>query len=367
MSTEDQSTDEVARIVESIVHEIAFSLKEDPECIDPTLPFADMGADSLILVEALQEINTRYRVSLTVHEIYERVDTIAKVARYIHDRGGRATARQDHAPEVVHDRHPEPAGATPRGEAGRRVIEDIVRQQLDLMERQLGLLGKTSAITAPRARPSPPQATPQAEGRAAEAVRPRLDRPGPERPSPTAPEGKPEVDRFSAFSVKLGADEQEADVEKIAYIQRLIARATVKTPESKRLAQRYRQPLADNRVSAGFRPLLKEMVYPILAEKAEGARITDIDGNTYLDFTMGFGAHFFGHAPEFITRAIKSRLDRGMPIGPQSPMAGRVAELICCLAGRRPSQPQKEGIAGDVEQLHVAALQQPFHARERGP
>jgi len=352
MTTENQST-EVSRIMESIVREIAHSLNEAPEHIDPTLAFSDMGADSLILLEALHEINARYHVSLTVNEIYEKVDTIAKVARYVHDRGGRAEAGEPRAPAAGHESFAEPASAStaPRGEVGRRVIEDIVRQQLDLMERQLGLLGRKPGSPAPGARPSPPRAAPEAEAPAAHtdpaaradpaahaapaapAALPRPDQPAPEQPLAPAPESKPDVDRFSAFSVKLGKDEREEDAEKIGYIQRLIARATAKTPESKRLAQQYRQPLSDNRVSAGFRPLLKEMVYPILAEKAEGARITDIDGNTYLDFTMGFGAYFFGHAPEFITRAIKAQLDRGMPVGPQSPMAGRVAELICELTG----------------------------------
>jgi glutamate-1-semialdehyde aminotransferase/acyl carrier protein len=332
MTTENQSTD-VARIIESIVREIAHSLNEAPEHIDPTLPFADMGADSLILLEALQEINARYRVSLTVNEIYERVDTIAKVARYIHERGGRAEDGVPRGPEAARDALAVPSPATPRGEAGRRVIEDIVRQQLDLMERQLGLLGKKPGSAATSTRAVAPHVIPEAEAQAPQAAPPRPELPVPERPPATVPEGKPEVDRFSAFSVKLGKDEREEDAEKVDYIQRLIARATAKTPESKRLAQHYRQPLSDNRVSAGFRPLLKEMVYPILAEKAEGARITDIDGNTYLDFTMGFGAYFFGHAPEFITRAIKAQLDRGMPIGPQSPMAGRAAELICELTG----------------------------------
>jgi glutamate-1-semialdehyde aminotransferase/acyl carrier protein len=316
MSTETQHTDDVSRIIEAIVREIAYSLKEAPENIDPALPFADMGADSLILLEALQEINARYQVSLTVLEIYEKVDTIAKVARYIHARGGRAAPSGEPAPQVAHGSLPERTTppAAPRDEAGRQLVEDIVRQQLDLMERQLQLLGKREApaVGASVARP------------AAAPV---------ERPAPVAQGGKPEVDRFSAFSVKLGKDEREDDADKLAYIQQLIARATAKTPESKRLAQRYRPVLADNRVSAGFRPLLKEMVYPILADQAEGTRITDIDGNTYVDFTMGFGAHFFGHAPALITRAIQAQLDRGMPIGPQSPVAGRVAELICELTG----------------------------------
>ncbi|PTL81635.1 aminotransferase class III-fold pyridoxal phosphate-dependent enzyme [Vitiosangium sp. GDMCC 1.1324] len=329
MRIETSSNNAESQILESVLREVAYCLKQAPENVDPHLPFADMGADSLILLEVLQEINTRFGVSFSVLEIYEKVDTIAKIARYIYEQGGRAQTHEVSEPEPARDHVIERATpiVAPHGSASRQGIEDIVRQQLELMERQLSLLGKRPAANTPSTR-APERAAPGPSERAAAA-----ERPAAERAAPVAPSGKSEVDRFSAFSVKLGKDEREDDARKVEHIQRLIAGVTGKAPESKRLAQAYRQVLADNRVSAGFRPLLKEMVFPIVAEKAEGAYVTDVDGNTYLDFTMGFGAHFFGHSPEFVTRAIKAQLERGMPIGPQSPLAGRVAELICELTG----------------------------------
>ncbi|NBD10811.1 aminotransferase class III-fold pyridoxal phosphate-dependent enzyme [Corallococcus silvisoli] len=329
MSIETSSNDAVSRITDSVLREVAYCLKQAPGNIDPHLPFADMGADSLILLEVLQEINARFHVSLTVLEIYERVNTIAKVARHIHEQGASVEPQVATEPEVAALPELSVANLTPRGDGGRQGLEDIVRQQLDLMARQLSLFGKRPAGTAANER-TPERSAPATLQRANPA---ESAAPAPVRAAPAASPGKPEADRFSAFSVKLGKDEREDDAEKVAHIQQLTASVTTKAPESKRLAQRYRQVLADNRVSAGFRPLLKEMVFPISAEKAQGAHVTDVDGNSYLDFTMGFGAHFFGHSPDFVTNAVKAQLERGMPIGPQSPLAGRVAELICELTG----------------------------------
>jgi glutamate-1-semialdehyde aminotransferase/acyl carrier protein len=306
MGIETSTIDDVALIREAVRREVAYCLKQAPQNVDVDLPFADVGADSLILLEALHEINARYGVSLTVPEIYEKVSTIAKVARLIHERRGAAAGA----------REPAPPEDRPVGTAVPGVIEDIVRQQLDLMERQLTLLGSrpVAAVVAPARAVPERAATPVAAH---------------DRPT-SSPAG---ADRFSAFSFRLGKDEREDDADKVAYVQRLTASLTAKSPKSKELAQQHRLALADNRVPAGFRPLLKEMVYPIVADKAEGAYITDIDGNTYLDFTMGFGAHLFGHAPGFVGQAIAAQLGRGMPIGPQSPLAGRVAQLICELTG----------------------------------
>ena len=40
------------------------------------------------------------------------------------------------------------------------------------------------------------------------------------------------------------------------------------------------------------------MLYPIVGAGAEGARLHDVDGNEYVDITMGFGVHLFGHEPD---------------------------------------------------------------------
>src|SRR5262249_19766039 len=91
--------------------------------------------------------------------------------------------------------------------------------------------------------------------------------------------------------------------------------------------------LADFRVSAGFRLALKEMIYPIVADRAALARIWDADGNEYLDLSMGFGVNLFGHNPPFITEAVEQQLKVGMQLGPQTRLAGQVATLMRELTG----------------------------------
>lgn len=323
---DNQRPGAVSAIIDHIVRELAHSLDQPPASIDPDLLFVDMGADSLMLAEALQDINQRYRVSLPIGEIYESVNTIARVADYIHAHGqwrevlgqeipGQA-AVEAAAPVPVMVSAPAPAGAVP-AEAG--AVEEIVRRQLDLMERQLRLLAGQPAVVSPVAAPAPvPSASvPSGATPAAAAL--------------AAPAG--DGDRFSAFAVKLDRDGRDEDPRKLAHITALARAHNARTGGSKAMAQQYRRVLADNRVSAGFRPLLKDMVYPVLAETAEGAHLVDIDGNRYVDVTMGFGVHLFGHAPDFITSRVRAQIDRGMAIGPQSPMAGRVAELIAELTG----------------------------------
>ncbi|MFN8993196.1 MAG: aminotransferase class III-fold pyridoxal phosphate-dependent enzyme, partial [Pseudomonadota bacterium] len=112
------------------------------------------------------------------------------------------------------------------------------------------------------------------------------------------------------------------------YIKAFIKRYNGKTAKSKEKAALSRRVLADSRASAGFRPSIKELVYPIIGEKAEGAYFWDIDGNKYLDITMGFGVLLLGHNPPIIEQAIKKQLAKGLQIGPQSNLAAEVAQLI---------------------------------------
>ena len=75
------------------------------------------------------------------------------------------------------------------------------------------------------------------------------------------------------------------------------------------------------------------MVYPIVVEHSEGARLKDIDGNIYIDLLNGFGPNFLGHAHPRVLDALRKQLDRGIEVGPQTPLAGETAELVCELTG----------------------------------
>lgn len=118
------------------------------------------------------------------------------------------------------------------------------------------------------------------------------------------------------------------------HLEKLIVSYTKRTQASKNYAQTYRRVLADKTsLGLGFSPELKEMCYPIVVEKAAGAKLWDIDGNEYIDILMGLGINLLGHNPEFIKNAIANQLEKGFAMGTQSELAGEVAQLICELTG----------------------------------
>ncbi|UZI29019.1 MupA/Atu3671 family FMN-dependent luciferase-like monooxygenase [Streptomyces sp. VB1] len=125
-----------------------------------------------------------------------------------------------------------------------------------------------------------------------------------------------------------GADEAQR-----AHTASLVRRFTERTRTSKELAQRHRSVLADSRAVVGFRDATKEMLYPVAARSAHGSRLTDVDGNTYTDITMGFGALLLGHEAEPVTDAVRRHLADGLRFGPRSPDTGEAAALLASLTG----------------------------------
>lgn len=117
------------------------------------------------------------------------------------------------------------------------------------------------------------------------------------------------------------------------YLAEFIDRYTQRTARSKYLTQKHRSVMADPRVAEGFIPAIKELVYPIVGKRSQGCRLWDVDGNEYVDLTMGLGVNLLGHNPKFVQDAIVAQLAQGIQIGPQSELAGEVASLICELTG----------------------------------
>ncbi len=110
-------------------------------------------------------------------------------------------------------------------------------------------------------------------------------------------------------------------------LDQLIAIYTTKSKTSKIHTAENRSHYANPRAAVGFRPLWKEMIYPIIPARSEGSRIWDIDGNEYIDFTMG--GCFFAYSPEWLTTEIGQSLRNGIETGPQSQIAGKLAKVVC--------------------------------------
>jgi amino acid adenylation domain-containing protein len=292
----------------------------DASEIDPTTTFLELGFDSLFLTQVSQAIQGEFALKITFRQLVERLQTVEAVSTYLDER-----LPADALPAPVET--PAAKDASPReiitqmaatasdgaNSASPDMIERIMKDQLQtvsqLVSQQLEFLrngaSRASVVEIPQSQP----AAPAAVAREAE----------PKAYGPFKPIQK-------NVSEALTGRQQ-------TYLSALIERYTRRTAESKRLTQRYRQRLADPRVVSGFRSQWKELVYPIVTDRSRGSRLWDVDGNEYIDLLNGFGPTAFGHAPDFVVEAVQKQLHEGFEIGPQTALAGRVAELLCELTG----------------------------------
>jgi len=71
--------------------------------------------------------------------------------------------------------------------------------------------------------------------------------------------------------------------------------------------------------------------HPFYTAKAKGSRIYDVDGNSYIDYCMGYGPLILGHANEKVRRAVEERLENGWlygtPVEVEIEFARLIAEL----------------------------------------
>ncbi|WP_435603461.1 aminotransferase class III-fold pyridoxal phosphate-dependent enzyme [Streptomyces sp. bgisy130] len=156
--------------------------------------------------------------------------------------------------------------------------------------------------------------------------------PGPSRTAPPVPSAVPEprpaplptpVPRQSGQVVSAdGADPLQAEIE---WARR--------TPLSKRITEEDRFALADQRNLMASRSGRREVSYPVVGVRGDGARFVDVDGQEFLDLCMGFGVLMLGHASEPLTAALRTFEPSDLLIGPQSSTAGDVARGIASLVG----------------------------------
>jgi glutamate-1-semialdehyde aminotransferase/acyl carrier protein len=278
-----------------------------PAEVAPGRSFLELGADSLALLRASHEIETRLGARVPFRRLLEDLSTVDALAAHLapDGNGGRAagTAVPSEGPEADAMEPAAPVADGPRPEASD--LARIFAEQLRLMERQLDLLRQRGRRPAPAAAEPSPLPPPAASPRPAFV---------PYRP----------VDRGATG--ELTPSQQE-------HLDGLIARLTARTRGSQERAAASRPALASNRSIAGFRLLWKELVYPLIARRAAGAHLWDVDGNQYVDLTMGFGTLLFGHSPDFLQAALREQLDAGVQIGPESADTAEAAALIRELAG----------------------------------
>ena len=68
---------------------------------------------------------------------------------------------------------------------------------------------------------------------------------------------------------------------------------------------------------------------PLFIHSADGSRITDVDGNRYLDLVLSYGPMILGHRNRKVEKAIKKALRKGYSFGASAEGEVKLAKIIC--------------------------------------
>jgi glutamate-1-semialdehyde 2,1-aminomutase len=102
----------------------------------------------------------------------------------------------------------------------------------------------------------------------------------------------------------------------------------MKFTKSTRLFKRAQQ-LIPGGVDSPVRAFKSVGGSPIFIARASGSRLTDVDGNTFIDYVMSWGPLIHGHAPRGLAGAIARAARGGTSFGAPSPLEVALAERVC--------------------------------------
>ncbi|MER7132435.1 aminotransferase class III-fold pyridoxal phosphate-dependent enzyme [Streptosporangium saharense] len=305
-------------VVTTIRTLLAGHLRLSPAELSDHARFLDLGADSLVLLKVVSQINERYGTAFQPTMLFDEYPTVRALASAVEAQAPAvatavAVATASGPETVTASATAGPAvlpAAPPASGTADATVAHVVAEQLALMREQLRVLapgGLSPALDPPATSVAPAPSAPVANG-----VAPRLPR------TPEPPRERP-ADR-------LTEDQRR-------YVDELVTRMDERDAASKKLAGAYRPRLAESRPWANFRPEVKELLVPIVADRVRGARIWDESGNAYTDYCMGFGVQLFGHTPEFVSEAVRRQLDRAFSLGYQLRQSYELAEQFCRITG----------------------------------
>jgi glutamate-1-semialdehyde 2,1-aminomutase len=103
------------------------------------------------------------------------------------------------------------------------------------------------------------------------------------------------------------------------------ARYIERNPQSRRLHEERALVMP----GGNTRSVIHVPPFPLTIVRGEGARITDADGHTYLDFLGEYTAGLYGHSHPVILDAIRAALDDGIVLGAPNRYETSLATAIC--------------------------------------
>ena len=281
------------------------------DAISVDMNFIEMGFDSLLLTQIATNLKKQFNVPITFRKLFEEYNSINSLAAYLD-----TNLPEEQFKQQLSAQHPTPSLQTSSQVMGNPAL-DLIAQQIQLLACQLALLQNAGGT------PTVVQA-PVAQNNSTNRFSAQYD---------LTPEEQIEVKKPFGATARIEKQVQGLSETQQLFLTQLISRYNKKTAKSKAYTQKYREHMADPRVVSGFRPLTKEIVYPLVVNKSKGSRVWDIDGNEYIDALNGFGSNFLGYQPDVLKQAVLQQIEDGYEIGPQHELAGDVCELICEFTG----------------------------------
>ena len=322
----------------------------DLEGAEPYASFLELGFDSLFLTQLTQGIQSKYKIKLSLRQLMESYATLGDLAKHLEAAVTPSLQPSKAAATVAPTSVTAPAAVTtpatssafyapapvsfapaaiPAIQAAPGSLEALFSSQMQAMnvlfQQQLAVLGGSALQGAALA---PQYAVPQPATTVLASVSAPVSAMEQRPPATPAAETKPPKPTFTPFRPLQRGEAGGLNPVQDAYLKQLIDSYNRKTGHSKTFTQEHRGVFADGRVVSGFNLQWKEMVYPIVVERAKGAYLWDKDGNRYIDILNGYGAILYGHSPDFILDALRDQMELGFPIGPQTELVGEASELI---------------------------------------
>lgn len=299
---------------------------------DENASFMELGMDSLFLTQAALTISKKYGVKITFRQLNESFASMALLANHLDAQmpaeAMPAEQKPVASPAPVNNNTSRPIQNFTAAQGND--LQWLITQQLQVMQQQLAMM---NGMPAPR---PTMQSAP-----AVQHVSPNISEPAAAKPvsqkggiAEVSENEKAELSKpFGAIARIEKSVSAELSPEQKKWIADFTLRYNSNTKNSKKYTQDHRAHLADPRVVTGFKPTIKELIYQVVVASSNGCRITDIDGNVYIDVLNGFGSNFLGYGSPVILPAVEKQLREGIELGPQHPLAGEVAKLICDFTG----------------------------------
>ncbi|MBU8905065.1 glutamate-1-semialdehyde 2,1-aminomutase [Desertibacillus haloalkaliphilus] len=88
------------------------------------------------------------------------------------------------------------------------------------------------------------------------------------------------------------------------------------------------KPLMPGGVNSPVRAFKSVNMEPVYMEKGKGSKITDIDGNEYIDYVLSWGPLILGHADDQVVEQLKKTTELGTSFGAPHELETKLAELV---------------------------------------